>query len=121
MARPSSTPCRVCYSRCVSNKSLTSGKKPQQVASRSQIYITLDTSRTLTRERKVARVGHDLPARRVEVTDFDGTALVEEQTLRGHNTCHPPLRSAVGVRDGVGAVSGRARAQKCMRNKQPGL
>eukprot|EP00964_Phaeocystis_antarctica_P080690 scaffold50399_cov86-Phaeocystis_antarctica.AAC.7 len=27
MARPSPTPCRVCYSRCVSNKSLTSGKK----------------------------------------------------------------------------------------------
>ena len=26
--KPSPTPCRVCYSRCVSNKSLTSGKKP---------------------------------------------------------------------------------------------
>ena len=30
MARPSPTPCRVCYSRCVSNKSLTSGKKKVQ-------------------------------------------------------------------------------------------
>ena len=58
MARPSPTPCRVCYSRCVSNKSLTSGKTPVGILCHwGRSHITLDGSHYRDPRRPCPRLG----------------------------------------------------------------